>query len=180
MVKDVETIMDEMEYPGIRFHIDALFEKMITPIKIDISTGGVITPKAIEYHYALMLEDREIGLWSYNLETILAEKLQTILVRERANTRMRDYYDIYVLLEKYNDAIHVDIFKKAYETTCRKRESLHLFGHETEIMEILANDDMINKRWLNYQGKFSFAKEISFDETVLRIRKLISLIHNNQ
>lgn len=73
-VKDAETIMDEMEYPGIRFHIDALFEKMVTPIKIDISTGDVITPSAIEYHYTLILEDRKINLWSYNLETILAEK----------------------------------------------------------------------------------------------------------
>lgn len=179
-VKDVETIMDEMEYPGIRFHIDALFEKMITPIKIDISTGDVITPRAIEFQYALMLEDRKINLWSYNLETILAEKLQTILVRERANTRMRDYYDIYVLLEKYNVAISAEIFKKAYEATCRKRESLHLFGHEIEILEIIANDDMINNRWLNYQAKFSFAKEIAFDETITRIKSLISLISNSQ
>lgn len=88
IIKDVETIMDEMEYPGIRFHLDAIFERMITPIKIDVSTGDVITPQAIEYNYKLMLEEREIELWSYNLETILGEKLQTILVRERANTRI--------------------------------------------------------------------------------------------
>lgn len=175
-VKNVETIMDEMEYPGIRFHIDALFEKMVTPIKIDISTGDVITPSAIEYHYTLILENRKIDLWSYNLETILAEKLQTILVRERANTRMRDFYDIYVLSEKYNAVLNADIFKKAYEATCRKRESSHLFGHEIEILEIIANDNVVNNRWLNYQAKFLFAKEIAFDETVARIRKLISLI----
>ena len=179
-VKNAETIMDEMEYPGIRFHIDVLFEKMVTPIKIDISTGDVITPSAIEYHYTLILEDRKIDLWSYNLETILAEKLQTILVRERANTRMRDFYDIYVLLEKYNAVINTDIFKKAYEATCRKRESLHLFGHEIKILEIISNDNVINSRWSNYQGKFSFAKETSFDETVACIKILISLISNNQ
>ena len=71
VIKDVETIMDEMEYPGIRFHLDAVFEKMITPIKIDVSTGDVITPRAIEYNYKLMLEEREIELWSYNLETVV-------------------------------------------------------------------------------------------------------------
>ena len=112
-IKEVETIMDDMEYPGIRFHLDALFEKMITPIKIDISTGDVITPEAIEYSYSLMLEERKIWLLSYNLETILGEKLQTILVREKANTRMRDFYDICVLVETYIHKIKVDNFKAA-------------------------------------------------------------------
>ena len=80
-IKDMSTIMDNMEYPGIRFTMNAIMEKLITPMKIDISTGDVITPRAIEYRYKLILEDRSINLWSYNLETILAEKLQTILSR---------------------------------------------------------------------------------------------------
>ena len=92
---------------------------------------------------------------------------------------MRDFYDIYVLSEKYNAVLNTDIFKKAYKATCRKRESLHLFGHEIEILEIISNDNVINNRWSNYQRKFSFAKEISFDETVARIRKLKSLISSN-
>lgn len=179
-VKDVETIMDEMEYPGIRFHIDALFEKMITPIKIDISTGDVITPRAIEFQYALMLEDRKINLWSYNLETILAEKLQTILVRERANTRMRDFYDIYVLLEKYNVAISPDIFHKAYEATCRKRGTLYLFGNETEILDIIASDDKINNQWISYQKKFAYASNLSFKEIIICIKQLISFLSKGQ
>ena len=93
-IKAVENIMDEMEYPGIRVLLDSQMEKMIIPLKIDISTGDVITPRAMEFSYHLMLENRSISLWSYNLETILAEKFQTILARGVLNTRMRDFYDI--------------------------------------------------------------------------------------
>lgn len=179
-VKDAETIMDEMEYPGIIFHIDALFEKMVTPIKIDISTGDVITPREIEYPYTLMLEDRTINLWSYNLETILAEKVQTILARERANTRMRDFYDIYVLQEKYNSKIKTDIFQKSYEATCRKRGTLYLFGNETEILDIIASDDKINNQWISYQKKFSYASNISFKEIIICIKQLISFLSKDK
>ena len=168
--------MDEMEYPGIRFHLDAIFEKMITPIKIDVSTGDVITPKAIEYNYSLMLEERKIELWSYNLETILGEKLQTILVRERANTRMRDFYDICVLVEMYVDEIKVDYFKAAYEATCRKRESLHIIGDEEKIIGIIENDSQLNNQWVNYQKKFSYASDISFEKTIICAKKLISFL----
>ncbi len=176
IIKDVETIMDEMEYPGIRFHLEAIFEKMITPIKIDVSTGDVIIPKAIEYKYSLMLEERKIELWSYNLETILGEKLQTILVRERANTRMRDFYDICVLAEMYVDEIIVDDFKAAYEATCRKRESLHIIGNEEKIIGIIENDSQLNNQWVDYQKKFSYASDISFEKTIICAKKLISFL----
>ena len=89
--------MDEMEYPGIRVTLNAVMDKLVTPMKIDISTGDAVTPRAIEYDYKLLFDDRSIRLWSYNLETILAEKLQTILARGVLNTRMRDFYDIYIL-----------------------------------------------------------------------------------
>ena len=104
-VKEVSNIMDEMEYPGIRFTMNAIMGKLVTPMKSDLSTGDVITPRAIEYNYKLLLDDRSINLWSYNLETILAEKLQTVLARGLLNTRMRDYYDIKTLLSIYGQDI---------------------------------------------------------------------------
>lgn len=100
-IKEVSNIMDEMEYPGIRITMNAMMEKLVIPMKIDISTGDVITPRAIEYPYKLLLDSRSIHLWSYNLETILAEKLQTVLTRGLFNTRMRDFYDIRTLLSIY-------------------------------------------------------------------------------
>jgi len=175
-IKDVETIMDEMEYPGIRFSIDAIFEKMVTPIKMDVSTGDVITPRAIAYNYKLMLEEREIELWSYNLETILGEKLQTILVRERANTRMRDFYDICVLAEMYSDEIKADNFKAAYEATCRKRGSSHLIGNEEIIIDILEHDSKLNGQWESYQKKFSYAADISFAQTIKCAKRLVCFL----
>ena len=179
-IKDVEIIMDEMEYPGIRFRLDATFEKMVTPIKIDISTGDVITPQAIEYNYKLLLEERDIKLWSYNLETILGEKLQTILIRERANTRMRDFYDICVLVEMYGGEINVKNFKLAYEATCRKRDTLHLLGNEEEIIDIIEHDSKLSKQWASYQKKFSYASDISFMRTIKGVRILSAYLKETE
>ena len=109
-VKESYTIMDEMEYPGIRFTLNVNMDGLVTPIKIDISTGDVITPRAIEYQYTFLLENRTAILLSYNLETILAEKLQTILIRQLYNTRMRDFYDVYVLLSIYEKNYRCEYF----------------------------------------------------------------------
>lgn len=106
-VKEVSNIMDEMEYPGIRFTMNAVMGKLVTPMKIDISTGDVITPRAIEYNYKLLLDDRSISLWSYNLETILAEKLQTVLARGLLNTRMRDFYSFQIGRQRVDVSVAV-------------------------------------------------------------------------
>ena len=94
-ITSVKEIMEEFDYPGIRMMIEANLERMRQPFKIDISTDDAITPGAVEYKYKLMFEDRSISVLSYNLETLLAEKMQTILARGLANTRMRDFYDVY-------------------------------------------------------------------------------------
>lgn len=96
-VKSIAEIMDEAEYPGIRVSMATLFDGVVTPMKIDISTGDAITPREVWYRFKLMLEDRSIDILAYNLETVLAEKLETIITRTVANTQMRDFYDIYIL-----------------------------------------------------------------------------------
>ena len=120
ILNDVSDIMDNMEYPGIRIHMVAELENLIVPIKIDISTGDVITPREIRYEYPLLLEDKSIQLWSYNLETILAEKIQTILSRGLLNTRMRDFYDVTTLFDCYNDSINYNDLSLAFDKTCTK------------------------------------------------------------
>ena len=100
-IKSISEIMDEAEYPGVRVSMTALFDRVITPLKIDISTGDVITPSEVRYNFKLMLEERTIDIWAYNLETVLAEKLETMLTRAVTNTRMRDFYDIYVLQQLF-------------------------------------------------------------------------------
>ncbi len=106
-MKSASEIMDEAEYPGIRVTMITLFDGIRTPLKIDISTGDVITPKEVRYNFKLMLEDRSIDVWAYNLETVLAEKLETIITRATANTRMRDFYDITILQQFYGDTLNL-------------------------------------------------------------------------
>lgn len=156
----LEEIMDEMEYSGIRIHMNAICNHMITPIKIDISTGDVITPSAIEYQYNLMLEDKSISLLTYNIETVLSEKLQTILVRERVNTRMRDFYDIYMLMNLYD--INKDIFIKAYKATCKRRGTTYILGNEKNILKIIEKDEGLLNLWNRYKKKYKYAEEIDY------------------
>ena len=171
-LKNISHIMDNMEYPGIRIELDATMGKMITPIKIDISAGDIITPRAIEYSYKLMLEDRDIRLWSYNLETVLAEKLQTILSRGILNTRMRDFYDIHALRLCCSDRINPEILKQAFTATCEKRESLSLISDGEKILQNIAADKDLMNLWHSYQKKFSYAESVTFSQVAEDTRAL--------
>lgn len=175
-VKDVSNIMDEMEYPGIRVTMNANVGRLITPLKIDISTGDVITPRAIEFNYDLLLEDRSISLWSYNLETILAEKLQTVLARGILNTRMRDFYDIRMLLDTYEDKVNKAVLKDAFAATCKKRGTDHLQEQAEEIIKIIEADEQLQVLWRAYQKKYSYAAEIDYASVINGVRKLMNWI----
>lgn len=175
-VKDVSNIMDEMEYPGIRVTMNANVGRLITPLKIDISTGDVITPRAIEFNYDLLLEDRSISLWSYNLETILAEKLQTVLARGILNTRMRDFYDIRMLLDTYEDKVNKTVLKDAFAATCKKRGTDHLQEQAEEIIKIIEADEQLQVLWRAYQKKYSYAAEIDYASVISGVRKLMDWI----
>lgn len=175
-VKDVSNIMDEMEYPGIRVTMNANVGRLITPLKIDISTGDVITPRAIEFNYDLLMEDRSISLWSYNLETILAEKLQTVLARGILNTRMRDFYDIRMLLDTYEDKVNKAVLKDAFAATCKKRGTDHLQEQAEEIIKIIEADEQLQVLWRAYQKKYSYAAEIDYASVISGVRKLMDWI----
>lgn len=175
-IKDVSNIMDEMEYPGIRFTMNAIMGKLVTPMKIDISTGDVITPRAIEYQYKLLLDDRSIMLWSYNLETILAEKLQTVLARGLLNTRMRDFYDIRTLLLIYEQEIDGDVLKSAFDATCKKRETENLKTEGAQIIASIENDTQLHNLWKSYQRKYPYATEISYEDIMESTKRLFEKV----
>ena len=174
ILNDVSDIMDNMEYPGIRIHMDAKLENLIVPIKIDISTGDVITPREIRYEYPLLLEDKSIQLWSYNLETILAEKIQTILSRGLLNTRMRDFYDVTTLFDRYNDQINYNDLLLAFDKTCSKRETLSLLEHYEEILCSISEDSTLQNLWKNYCCKYKYASHIEFSTNLEIIKQLMS------
>ena len=163
-VKWISEIMEEADYPGVRVSMETKFDGVITPLKIDISTGDVITPRAIEYNYKLLLDDRSISLWSYNLETILAEKLQTVLARGLLNTRMRDFYDIKTLLSIYEQDIDADVLKKAFEATCKKRSTENLKEEVPKIMAAVSDDAQLHTLWKSYQKKYPYAADISYED----------------
>ena len=165
-IKEISNIMDGMEYPGIRFAMNAIMGQLITPMKIDISTGDVITPHAVEYHYKLLLEDRCMNLWAYNLETILAEKLQTILARGILNTRMRDFYDIRILLLLYEKDIDTNILKQAFRATCKKRGTENLIEKGSVILGDVSDDAQLQMLWQAYQRKYTYASDMSFYDAI--------------
>lgn len=175
-IKEVSSIMDEMEYPGIRFTMNAIMGKLITPMKIDISTGDVITPRAIEYPYKLLLDDRSIRLWSYNLETILAEKLQTVLARGLLNTRMRDFYDIRTLLSIYEQEIDENVLKDAFKATCKKRETENLKAEGSQIITAIEWDVQLHNLWKSYQKKYPYAADISYEDIMESTKSLFDKI----
>lgn len=175
-IKNISSIMDEMEYPGIRIAMDAIMGKLVTPIKIDISTGDIVTPQPVEYRYKLLLEDRYISLLSYNLETVLAEKIQTVLSRGVLNTRMRDFYDIRTLFLLYKDQLDTDILKNAFNATCTKRGTVNLVQNIPEIVSTLASDEHISSLWTAYQRKYQYASDISYGEIMETLRKQIKVL----
>lgn len=171
-IKDSSSIMDEMEYPGIRITMNAIMGKLVTPIKIDISTGDIVTPHPIEYRYKLLLEDRYINLQSYNLETVLAEKIQTVLARGVLNTRMRDFYDIRTLFLMYGDQIDTDTLKSAFNATCTNRGTHNLGQNAPEIISNIESDEHLRSLWVSYQRKFPYASDMNYGSVIDSLKVL--------
>ena len=136
-IKSVGEIMDEAEYTGVRVNLEATLETKRTPLKVDISTGDIITPREVLYTFKLMFEERTISILAYNLETVLAEKMETVIARGVANTRLRDYYDLYILQNEYTHAISMEQFKAAFLATCKKRNSIQLIAEGNKILKEL-------------------------------------------
>lgn len=173
-VKQISEIMDEAEYPGVRVSMETTFDGVRTPLKVDISTGDVITPREIQYSFKLMLEDRTIDVWAYNLETVLAEKLETVISRNITNTRMRDFYDIHILLKLYGNTLDFKILGEALLATAKKRETERYLNEAVEIFEEVQADANMQRLWTSYQKKFSYASDISWDKVMESTKELYS------
>lgn len=170
----VTDIMEEHDYPGIRFMLEATLDKMRQAVKIDISTGDIITPGAVEYSYNLMFEDRSISLWTYNLETLLAEKLETIMARGTANTRMRDFYDIYVISRQ--EIFDKDILKKAFLATSAKRNTTDQIPNLENIIATVASNDTMAAQWENFRIDSFFVGDLSWDEVMDGVKTLAPVV----
>ena len=175
-ISKVQDIMEGHEYEGLRFMIECSMDRLKQTIKIDISTGDEITPGAIEYKLPLIIEDRTIELWAYNLETLLAEKLETIMVMAEANTRMRDFYDIHVLLEQDAVTIDRDTMKAAFYATCNKRGSIELIGTIDDVINKITDDETMRQLWNNYRKTNYYVGALEWEEVIGSARKLRIMI----
>ena len=151
---------------------------MAVPLKLDITTGDMITPKEIVYHFKLLLEDRSISVLAYNLETIMAEKLETVISRGDQNTRPRDYYDIYILSKLQYSNIEPNALKAALYATTKKRGSMAVIKDYQRIMDTVRNSEIMQRQWDNYQKDFEYATDIAFEDTCDVVVKLMDNLMN--
>lgn len=151
-------------YTGYRISLSANYPPMAVPLKLDITTGDKITPKEIEYQFKLLLEDRNISVLAYNLETIMAENLETVISRGDQNTRPRDYYDIYILAKLQYANIEPEALKAALNATTEKRASLAVVREYRDIMDTVKNSEVMQRQWKNYQKDFEYATDIAFED----------------
>ena len=168
-IKSVSEIMDEAEYSGVRANLEATVETMRTPLKVDISTRDVITPREVSYTFKLMFEERTISILAYNLETVLAERMETVIARGVANTRMRDYYDLYVLQSEYTHTIDMEQFMQLHS---EERMQLLFTTHESSIMDqsIFRRDEI----WFIERNAENASEIYSLDRFKERYDKVLS------
>lgn len=164
-LRQIGEIRENDEYSGYRVALTADYPPMAVPLKLDVTTGDKITPKEIEYSFKLLLEDRSISILAYNLETILAEKLETVISRSDQNTRPRDYYDIYVLMKLQSHNIDLPSLKEALAATCKKRGSAETVKEYKQIMDRVKNSTVMQEQWIRYQKEFDYASDIPFEDT---------------
>lgn len=178
-VLGVENIREKDQYPGLKIKLIANFERIHEVVTIDVTTGDAITPKEIDFKFEKMFSNEEIQVWSYPIENVLAEKLETILSRGIATTRPRDFYDVFILSSVRSNKIDYVILGKALENTKEKRRStFDLKDHDSILSEIQLSDFQ-QQLWIKYQNQYPYAKEVSFDSVIHSIAKLISKFYEN-
>lgn len=175
-LRDIYEIRENDEYSGYRVALTANYSPMAVPIKLDITTGDKITPREIELSYKLMLENRNIKVFAYNLATILAEKLESIISRGDQNTRPRDYYDVYILSKLQSENIDPKTLKDALLATSKKRGSLAVLKDYEHIIQTVRNSKEMQNLWNNYQLKFEYANGISFINVCDSIETLLNQV----
>lgn len=174
--RSIKEIRQEDEYGGYRVALNSKFDKLVVPMKLDITTGDVITPKEINYKFDLMFEERSIDVLAYNLETVIADKFETIISRNVDTTRARDFYDIYILWTTQQHNFDKKILGQAILEKFEYRESMDKLNNIDEIMKAIKDSNILREHWKNYQSKFSYAEDISYEGTIRVLEKIKNMI----
>ena len=171
-IKNSKPIKEEDEYSGLRYNILAMFDHLKVNLSIDIATGDLITPREIEYNYKMLFEDRNLKIMAYNIESIIAEKFQTLISRGVLNSRMKDYYDLYYLIK--NKEFSEEILKTAINKTFEKRKTD--ISNVNSVLNDIKNADFIKEMWINYSNHYPYANEVKFEEVISAMEKLSCII----
>ena len=175
-IADISPIRDEDAYGGFSILLTGHLENIRQSFHVDVATGDPITPADIEYSYQSLISNEIIAFRAYNLETVIAEKLQTVLSRGLLNSRCKDYYDIYIINQLQRKNISVPDLKKAFKSTCQYRKTLFSKEESFLILEEISKSDILQQRWKNYSKKSSFAKDITFKTTVESCKEILNCI----
>lgn len=175
-IKDIRL---EKKYPGFKIHLLAYLEDLRTHLMIDITTGDVITLKEIDYEYNTIFDNETINIMSYNIETIIAEKFETIISRNVINSRMKDYYDLYMFTTLKWDNVNKNLLKIAINNTCNNRKTTNYLNDSSNYINLISKNGDLKKLWKEYQNKNVYAKNINFEDTILAISKINELLKSD-
>ena len=170
-------IMEETEYHGYRVTLEANFDTIFQKFKIDISTGDIITPNEVKYNIKQMLSDDKIEILAYNIETILSEKIHSIIQKGEDNTRARDYYDIYILEKTKKEEINNNILKEAIINKFEERKNSNLVSNIYLKVLDLEKNIKLKELWNEYRSKFTYAKDIEFEDTIKSLKNIVSVFN---
>ena len=174
-IENIKDIREEDLYSGYNVNLKADFDGLKTNLMIDITTGNIITFKEVKFKYNTLFDNDSINIMNYNYETIIAEKFESIISRNIDNTRMKDYYDLYMFVNlKWND-INKETLRKAIINTSKNRETLSYIENANDYINLIEDDSKLKSLWNNYQKNYEYAKDISFEDTIKAI-KIISEI----
>ena len=175
-IENIKDIREEELYSGFNVNLKAEFDGLRTNLMIDITTGDVITYKEVQFEYKTLFDNEIVNIMTYNYETIIAEKFEAIISRNIDNTRMKDYYDLYMFVNlKWND-IDKTILRKAIFNTSEKRETLNYIENADKYIELINEDSKLKSLWKNYQNNYAYAKDISFENTIAAIKVINGVI----
>ena len=175
-LRGIEEIHEEADYPGYRVSIAAVLDKTRQMLKVDITIGDFVTPREIEYSFKLMFEDRTISILAYNLETVLAEKFETVVTRGVTNTRMRDFYDIYILTT--TQTYDATAFKAALQKTVEKRGTTGQMLDMPEAIKMIGESPVMVDLWEKYRKKYSYADDVTWEMVIGAVKALAGYLYN--
>ena len=175
-IENIKDIREEELYSGFEVNLKAEFDGLKTNLMIDITTGDVITYKEVEFKYNTLFDNETINIMTYNYETIIAEKFESIISRNIDNTRMKDYYDLYMFVNlKWND-INKDTLRKAILNTSKNRQTLDYIDNASKYIELISDDLRLKSLWNSYQNNYEYAKDIEFEDTINAIKVVSEII----